>query len=35
MPLTSLELSSEHVFNFEVNDFIAISIEMNLTFQIK
>lgn len=31
MPLSSLELSSEHGFNFEVNDFIDISVEMILT----
>lgn len=31
MPLTLVELSSEHVLNFEVNDFIDISVVMNLT----
>lgn len=31
MPLSSLELSGEHGFNFEVNDFMDISVEMNLT----
>lgn len=32
MPLNSLELSSEYAFNFEINGFIDISIEVNLTF---
>lgn len=32
MPLTSPELNSERVFNFEVNDFTGVSVEMNLTF---
>lgn len=34
MSLTLAEQSSEHVFNFEVNDFIGILVEMILTFYI-